>query len=58
MCKHAYEQISERTKKRMIFCKLMGNDGNMSQLCVGQRFCNEKDKYVECNQKKNCKNYE
>jgi len=42
----------------MIFCKLLGNEGTISQLCVGQRFCNEKDKYVEHNQKKNCKNYE
>lgn len=57
MCKNAYEQISERTGKKMIFCKLMGSDGLLSQLCISQRFCNEKDKYVENNPNKNCKNY-
>lgn len=57
MCKNAYEQISERTGKKMIFCKLMGNDGLLSQLCISQRFCKEKDKYVENTPKKNCKNY-
>lgn len=57
MCKNSYEQISERTGKKMIFCKLMGNDGLLSQLCVSQRFCKEKDRYVENNPMKNCKNY-
>lgn len=57
MCKNSYEQISERTGKKMIFCKLMGTDGALSQLCISQRFCKEKDKYVENTPKKTCKNY-
>ena len=58
MCKNAYEKKSERTKKKMIFCKLKGNDATLSQLCISQRFCSEKDKYIPNNQKGNCKYYE
>lgn len=58
MCKHAYERVSKRTKKLMIFCDLMGNDAALSQLCISQRFCKDKDRYVEINQKKDCKYYE
>ena len=58
MCINAYEQVSEQTKKIMIFCKLLGNDGSLSQLCVSQRFCQDKDRYVEINQKRDCKYFE
>ena len=58
MCKNAYEQVSDRTGKIMIFCKLMGNDANLSQLCVSQKFCKDKDRYVEIDQKRDCKYYE
>lgn len=58
MCKNAYEQLSERTKKIMIFCKLKGTDASLSQLCISQRFCSNKDKYIPNNQEKNCKDYE
>ena len=58
MCKNAYEQVSDRTGKMMIFCKLMGNDANLSQLCVSQKFCMYKDRYVEIDQKRDCKKYE
>ena len=58
MCKNAYEQVSDRTGKMMIFCKLMGNDANLSQLCVSQKFCTDKDRYVEIDQKRDCKYYE
>lgn len=58
MCKNAYEQVSIKTKKTMIFCKLMGNDGSLSQLCISQKFCRDKDRYVELDQKKDCKYYE
>ena len=58
MCTNAYKQISERTGKEMIFCKLLGNEGLLSQICKCQRFCQEKDKYVESDHpKKICKNY-
>lgn len=58
MCKNAYEQISNRTEKVMIFCKLMGQDGSLNQLCISQKFCKDKDRYVEINQKRDCKFYE
>lgn len=58
MCKNAYEQVSERTKKIMIFCKLKGEDATLSQLCVSQKFCPDKDRYVEINQKRDCKYFE
>jgi len=46
------------TGKEMIFCKLLGNEGLLSQICICQRFCQEKDKYVESDHpKKICKNY-
>lgn len=58
MCTNAYKQISERTGKKMIFCKLRGNDGLLSQICISQRFCQEKDEYVESDHpRKVCKNY-
>lgn len=58
MCKNAYEQQSERTGKIMIFCHLMGDEAALSQLCVSQKFCADKDRYVEINQKKDCKYFE
>lgn len=57
MCKNAYEQISEHTNKVMIFCKLLGNDASLDQLCISQRFCPDKDRYVENNPNNNCKKY-
>lgn len=57
MCKHAYEQMSRRTSKIMIFCKLLGTTGELSQLCISQRFCSDKDRYIEINQKKDCKKF-
>lgn len=57
MCKNAYEQISDRTGKTMIFCKRKGHDGILSQLCISQKFCKDKDRYVEINQKRDCKYY-
>ena len=47
MCKNSYEQISKHTGKIMIFCKLMGNDATLSQLGISQKFCSDKDRYVE-----------
>lgn len=57
MCKNSYKLISERTGKKMIFCKLLGDDGSLNQLCICQRFCEKKDCYVEFNPQKYCKNY-
>ncbi len=58
MCKNAYEMTSSRTKKVMIFCKLLGNDGNLNQLCISQKYCQDKDRYVVIDQKKDCNKYE
>lgn len=58
MCKNSYEQISKRTGKIMIFCKLMGTEATLSQLCISQKYCMDKDRYVEIDQKKDCKYYE
>lgn len=58
MCKNAYEQLSERTGKIMIFCKLRGNEGTLSQMCISQKFCMDKNRYVEIDQKRDCKYFE
>lgn len=55
MCKNAYEQLSDKTNKVMLFCRLRGKDAALSQLCISQRFCTEKDRYIEINQKNDCK---
>lgn len=57
MCKYSYEQKSDRTKKVMIFCSRMGNEGTLCQLCISQKFCPTKDRYVEIDQKRDCKYY-
>lgn len=56
MCKNAYEKLSESTKKIMIFCRLKELK-SLDGICISQRFCPDKDKYIAFNQKKNCKKY-
>lgn len=58
MCKHAYEKVSEHTYKTMIFCDLLIKSNELSCLCISQKYCPDKDRYVELNQKKACKKYE
>lgn len=58
MCKNSYELKSDRTEKVMIFCSRMGKDGTLDQLCISQKFCPDKDRYVEIDQKRDCKYYE
>lgn len=59
MCLHSYEKLSNKTGEIMIFCHLKDNESNeLMQLCVSQRFCNKKDKYIPSDQKKYCKYYE
>lgn len=57
MCKNAYERLSKDTNKVMIFCRKMGNEALLSQLCISQRFCMDKNRYIEINQKRDCKYY-
>lgn len=58
MCKHSYQKKSEQTGKVMIFCKLKEKDTTLSNLCISQRYCANKDKYVVINQKRDCKHFE
>ena len=62
MCKNCYEKFVERSGKVMLFCKLLEADNEikteMMQLCIRQRFCSDKDKYIPYQQKEGCKNYE
>lgn len=62
MCKNCYESFVERSGKTMLFCKLRENNNEfkteMMKLCICQRFCSDKDKYIPYRQKEGCKNYE
>lgn len=59
MCNNAYEKISQTTTKPMIFCRLKKSTiSEMLQLCISQKYCVDKDKYVPINQKQDCKFYE
>ena len=61
MCKNCYEKFVERSGKIMLFCKLLSETEkyfDMKQLCLCQRFCSDKDKYIPYHQKEGCKNYE
>lgn len=62
MCKNAYEQVSERTGKIMLFCNILESEEKvkteLEKLCMCQRFCLDKDKYIPYQQKERCKNYE
>lgn len=58
MCKNAYEQLCDRSKKIMIYCKLKDNEKDeMLRLCISQYYCSKEDKYVPREQKNNCKYY-
>ena len=62
MCKNCYEKFVERSGKIMLFCKLLDVDKEakteMMKLCICQRFCSDKDKYIPYQQKECCKYYE
>jgi len=58
MCKNSYEQVSHQTGKTMIFCKRMGTEATLNQLCISQKYCADKNRYVEIDQKRDCKYYE
>lgn len=48
----------DKNNKIMLFCKLKALDNDLLNICVGQKFCEKKGKYVPHNQEKNCKYYE
>ena len=59
MCKFAYIQFNERTGKDMIFCMCEKNQLNSQNLCLCQRFCPDKSRYIPHNQDMmHCKFYE
>lgn len=60
MCKNAYEKYIERSGKKMILCSLcdMDKTDDINKLCICQRFCSDKDKYIPYHQKEGCKKYE
>lgn len=58
MCKYAYEAFSNLSSKVMIYCHLKDNEkSDIMKLCIGQRYCNTVNKYVEYNQRNICKHY-
>lgn len=62
MCKNNYEKFVARSGKVMLFCRLLDKDtaskNDMSKLCICQRFCSDKNKYIPYQQKEGCKHYE
>lgn len=57
MCKYSYYNESPTTKKQMIYCKLFENEKkDMEQICLFQKYCRDKDIYLENNQNR-CKNF-
>ena len=60
MCKHCCEEYIPRTECEMLICKLLKEQGrtDIETLCICQRYCSEKNKYIPYNQEQGCKNYE
>lgn len=60
MCGNCYEKFLKRSGKVMLFCKLLEKEhkNEMEQLCICQRYCSDKDKYIPHQQKERCKDYE
>jgi len=56
MCRYCYSKISESTKKRMLYCNNENVKNGSENLCLCQRYCTQKGKYIEHNQdKRHCK---
>lgn len=62
LCRYCYEKYVNRSGKTMLLCKVKEDDKNctseMMQLCICQRFCSDKDKYIPYKQSEKCKLYE
>lgn len=61
MCKNCYEKYIKRSEKTMLICKLKEFKHSVDEiacLCICQRYCNDKDKYIPFHQKNRCKYYE
>lgn len=58
MCRYAYDKRSSLTNKTMIFCHLQDTKKtDYMKLCISQKFCSDGDRFVEVNQKRDCKYY-
>ncbi len=58
MCKFAYSQFNERLKNDMIYCSCLDNKISSEKLCLCQRYCKDKSRYIPHNQDKlHCKYY-
>lgn len=59
MCNNCYEKFVNRVKRKMLFCKLLDNNSSniMTQLCICQKYCSEKDEYIPFKQKEGCKKF-
>ena len=55
MCKNCYEKFVKRSGKKMLICKLIEEsqeeNTDMAKLCICQRFCSDKNKYIPNHQK-------
>lgn len=58
MCIHCIEKYVERTERIMLFCDKKQTDDLLANLCICQRYCSEKDRYIPYRQKEQCKEYE
>lgn len=58
MCVNAYKKINPKNKHMMYFCHRFENQDDISnQLCIRQRYCSEKGKYIFHEESK-CRYYE
>ena len=58
MCNKCYEKLADKTGVNMLFCHDKDDeDSELLQLCICQRYCDQKEKYIPYNQKQGCKSY-
>lgn len=56
MCKYSYSQFNEKAKTEMLYCLNKDNKRITNGLCLCQRYCRDKQRYIPHNQdKKHCK---
>lgn len=56
MCKYSYSEFSERTKRDMLYCSNPDFKPSSERLCLCQRYCPDKARYIPHNQDKlHCK---
>ncbi len=59
MCKQCYEEYIERSGKTMLLCEIKSKEeSGLARLCICQRFCPDRDKYIPHQQREQCKYFE